>query len=124
YSTLRPKPSTAICAAVIDPCPVEVAAGPFISVRTPILTTSSDTCASEGREASDAKKIPARIILLLNIALLLILFAHLTVYFSCNSVHKFDGRLACHREPRFLLRDRPDCFAALAMTIRLQIAGL
>src|SRR5215208_2390205 len=45
-STLPPKSSTAICAAVTEPWPVGVDAGPFISVRTPILTTSSDTCAS------------------------------------------------------------------------------
>src|SRR3954451_17434241 len=44
--TLPPKSSTAICAAVTDPWPVGVDAGPFISVRTPILTTSSDTCAN------------------------------------------------------------------------------
>src|SRR3954471_4012640 len=47
-STLPPKSSTAICAAVTDPWPVGVDAGPFISVRTPILTTSSDTCANAG----------------------------------------------------------------------------
>src|SRR5689334_1161823 len=45
-STLPPKSSTAICAAVTEPCPVGVEAGPFMSVSTPILTTSSDTCAS------------------------------------------------------------------------------
>src|SRR5450756_998471 len=45
-STLPPKSSTAICAAVTDPWPVGVEAGPFMSVRTPILTTSSETCAS------------------------------------------------------------------------------
>src|SRR5215218_3639115 len=45
-STLPPKSSTAIWAAVTEPWPVGVEAGPFMSVRTPILTTSSDTCAS------------------------------------------------------------------------------
>src|SRR5665811_1306248 len=45
-STLPPKSSTAICAAVTEPWPVGVDAGPFMSVRTPILTTSSETCAS------------------------------------------------------------------------------
>src|SRR3954468_3965493 len=45
-STLPPKSSTAICAAVTEPCPVGVEAGPFMSVSTPILTTSSDICAS------------------------------------------------------------------------------
>src|SRR5256885_1072956 len=44
--TLPPKSSTAICAAVTEPWPVGVDAGPFISVRTPILTTSSEICAS------------------------------------------------------------------------------
>ncbi len=45
-STLPPKSSTAICAAVTDPLPVGLDAGPFMSVRTPILTTSSEICAS------------------------------------------------------------------------------
>src|SRR6267378_6007866 len=45
-STLPPKSSTAICAAVTEPWPVGVDAGPFISVRTPILTTSSEIWAS------------------------------------------------------------------------------
>src|SRR5712671_2490717 len=45
-STLPPKSSTAICAAVTEPWPVGVEAGPFISVRTPILTTSSEIWAS------------------------------------------------------------------------------
>src|ERR1700754_13665 len=44
-STLPPKSSTAICAAVTEPWPVGVEAGPFMSVNTPILTTPSDTCA-------------------------------------------------------------------------------
>src|SRR3954452_6778445 len=52
--TLPPKSSTAICAAVTEPWPVGVEAGPFMSVRTPILTTSSDTCASAADEASIA----------------------------------------------------------------------
>src|SRR5450432_2145447 len=47
-STLPPKSSTAICAAVTEPWPVGVDAGPFMSVRTPILTTSSETWASAG----------------------------------------------------------------------------
>src|SRR5260221_14678482 len=41
-STLPPKSSIAICAAVTEPWPVGVDAGPFMSVRTPILTTSSE----------------------------------------------------------------------------------
>src|ERR1019366_6613546 len=45
-STLPPKSSTAICAAVTEPWPVGVDAGPFMSVRTPILTMSSETWAS------------------------------------------------------------------------------
>ena len=40
--TLPPKSSTAICAAVTEPWPVGVEAGPFMSVSTPILTTSSE----------------------------------------------------------------------------------
>src|SRR6201999_834728 len=47
-STLPPKSSTAICAAVTEPGPVGAEAGPFMSVSTPILTTSSETCASAG----------------------------------------------------------------------------
>src|SRR5947199_4339848 len=43
--TLPPKSSTAICAAVTEPCPVGVDAGPVMSVSTPILTTSSEICA-------------------------------------------------------------------------------
>src|SRR2546423_5844823 len=53
-STLPPKSSTAICAAVTEPWPVGVDAGPFISVRTPILTTSSEICASAAVDASIA----------------------------------------------------------------------
>src|SRR3954454_14164179 len=53
-STLPPKSSIAICAAVTEPWPVGVDAGPFMSVRTPILTTLSDTCASAAGEASVA----------------------------------------------------------------------
>src|SRR5271169_6784751 len=45
-STVPPKSSIAICAAVTEPWPVGVDAGPFMSVRTPILTMSSETCAS------------------------------------------------------------------------------
>src|SRR6266849_2880298 len=55
-STVPPKSSTAICAAVTDPCPVGVDAGPFMSVRTPILTTSSEIWA---RAAGDAKTAAA-----------------------------------------------------------------
>jgi len=51
-NTLPPKSSIAICAAVTEPCPVGVEAGPFMSVRTPILTMSSDICASAAVEAS------------------------------------------------------------------------
>src|SRR6266540_4567774 len=53
-STLPPKSSIAICADVTEPWPVGVAAGPFMSVRTPILTTSSETCASAAVDASIA----------------------------------------------------------------------
>ena len=53
-STLPPKSSTAICAAVTEPWPVGVEAGPFMSVSTPILTTSSDTCASAAGDADIA----------------------------------------------------------------------
>src|SRR5260221_1151765 len=53
-STLPPKSSIAICAAVTEPWPVGVDAGPFMSVSTPILTTSSDTCADAADEASIA----------------------------------------------------------------------
>src|SRR5436189_2707970 len=45
-NTLPPKSSTAICAAVTEPWPVGVEAGPFMSVSTPILTTSSEIWAS------------------------------------------------------------------------------
>jgi hypothetical protein len=34
-----------LCAAVTEPCPVGVDAGPVMSVKTPILTTSSEICA-------------------------------------------------------------------------------
>src|SRR5258708_8850515 len=53
-STVPPKSSIAICAAVTEPWPVGVDAGPFMSVSTPILTTSSDTCAEAADEASIA----------------------------------------------------------------------
>src|SRR5580704_17987390 len=43
--TLPPKSATAISAAATEPAPVGVEAGPDMSVRTPILTTSSETCA-------------------------------------------------------------------------------
>src|SRR5258705_1232788 len=45
-NTLPPKSSTAICAAVTEPWPVGLEPGPFISVRTPILTTSSEIWAT------------------------------------------------------------------------------
>src|SRR3954465_2936723 len=54
--TLPPKSSIAICAAVTEPWPDGVDAGPFMSVRTPILTTSSETCA----EAGDAVAVSDR----------------------------------------------------------------
>ena len=53
-STLPPKSSTAICAAVTEPWPVGVEAGPFMSVSTPILTTSSETCASAAGDDRNA----------------------------------------------------------------------
>src|SRR3954471_15172134 len=57
-STLPPKSSTAICAAVTEPLPVGEDAGPFMSVRTPILTTSSETCAcpADGDSSAAASK--------------------------------------------------------------------
>src|SRR5450755_4300314 len=54
-STVPPKSSTAICAAVTEPCPVGVDAGPFMSVRTPILTMSSEIWAHAPGDASMAK---------------------------------------------------------------------
>ena len=53
-STLPPKSSIAICVAVTEPWPVGVEAGPFMSVSTPILTTSSETCASAADDANIA----------------------------------------------------------------------
>src|SRR6516162_4823102 len=44
-STFPPKSSTAICAAATEPGPLRSEYRPVISVSTPILTTSSDTCA-------------------------------------------------------------------------------
>src|SRR3954465_7885209 len=53
-STLPPKSSTAICAAVTEPCPVGVEAGPFMSLRTPILTTLSEISACAAVVTSSA----------------------------------------------------------------------
>src|SRR5215470_10604383 len=53
--TLPPKSSTAIFAAVTEPWPVGVDPGPLMSVSTPILTTSSETCASAAVEVSIAR---------------------------------------------------------------------
>ena len=61
-STLPPKSSTAICAAVTEPWPVGVEAGPFMSVSTPILTTSSETCAEAADGDSSAAVIIAAMI--------------------------------------------------------------
>src|SRR5882724_2713789 len=58
-STLPPKSSTAICAAVTDPWPVGVDAGPFMSVRTPILTISSETWAGAACDDRTAAAIAA-----------------------------------------------------------------
>src|SRR5881227_1729276 len=55
--TLPPKSSTAIWAAVTEPCPVGVEAGPVMSVSTPILTIPSEICA-EAHEAQP-NKIPS-----------------------------------------------------------------
>src|SRR5277367_396508 len=54
-----------------EPLPVAAEAGPFMSVRTPILTTSSETCADAGTAATTAaaRIMLARIKLLANIAL-------------------------------------------------------
>src|SRR5882724_2403428 len=57
--TLPPKSSTAICAAVTEPWPVGVDAGPFMSVRTPILTTSSEICARAGDASAAAASSPS-----------------------------------------------------------------
>src|SRR3569833_1987016 len=59
--TLPPKSSTAICAAVTEPWPVGVEAGPFMSVSTPILTTSSESCASASDKGSSTAASAARI---------------------------------------------------------------
>src|SRR3954454_3622450 len=53
-NTLPPKSSIAICAAVTEPWPVGVEAGPFMSVSAPILTSSSDTGASTAVDTSIA----------------------------------------------------------------------
>src|SRR5437899_2317526 len=67
-STLPPKSSTAICAAVTEPWPVGVDAGPFMSVRTPILTTSSEICASaDGDDNTAAANAPSMDIFLAEI---------------------------------------------------------
>src|ERR1700722_15378197 len=58
-STVPPKSSTAICAAVTEPWPVGVDAGPFMSVSTPILTTSSETWAMAGQDAIAAANATA-----------------------------------------------------------------
>src|SRR3954452_24315836 len=50
--TLPPKSSTAICEAVTEPWPVGVEAGPFMSVRTPIFTTSPEIWAKAAGDAS------------------------------------------------------------------------
>src|SRR5258707_13867025 len=53
-STLPPKSSIAICPAGTEPWPVGVEAGPFMSVSTPILTTSSEIWASAEGEGNAA----------------------------------------------------------------------
>src|SRR3954470_8738126 len=59
-STLLQNSSIAICAAVTEPWPVGFDAGPFMSVRTPILTKSSETWASAAVDASiAAARIPS-----------------------------------------------------------------
>src|ERR1700710_865051 len=58
--TLPPKSSPAICAAVTEPWPDGVDAGPFMSVSTPILTTSSDTCAEAADDSSASARPAAR----------------------------------------------------------------
>jgi hypothetical protein len=49
--TVPPKSSTAICAAATEPGPSAAEEGPDMSVSTPILTTSSETCALAGSAA-------------------------------------------------------------------------
>src|SRR3954465_14257690 len=71
--TLPPKSSIAICAAVTEPCPVGVDAGPFMSVRTPILTTSSDTWASAAVDSSNAAKVASAKRVLAGMSCLLLL---------------------------------------------------
>ena len=54
--TLPPKSSTAICAAVTEPWPVGVDAGPDMSVSTPILTTSSEIWAEAPVDDSSSSR--------------------------------------------------------------------
>src|SRR5438270_10732120 len=60
-STVLPKSSIAICADVTEPWPVGVDAGPFMSVSTPILTTSSEIWAWARVDASIAAASVPRI---------------------------------------------------------------
>src|SRR5262249_22535911 len=50
--TLPPKSSMAICTAATEPGPSAPDEGPDMSVRTPIFTTSSETCALAGSVAA------------------------------------------------------------------------
>jgi hypothetical protein len=63
---LPPKSSIAICAAVTDPWPVGVEAGPVMSVSTPILTTSSETWALAMPRLEVSSKAERPIVLPLN----------------------------------------------------------
>src|SRR3569832_1267956 len=76
--TLPPKSSIAICAAVTEPWPVGVEAGPVMSGRTPILTTSSETWALAILRL-DASSTAARPIVLALIFIMSSLFVGLTV---------------------------------------------
>src|SRR3984893_16952267 len=59
-----------MCPSVRDPCPVGVDAGPFMSVRTPILTTSSEIWAkAAGDDKIAAANTPNRNSFLAEIAL-------------------------------------------------------
>src|ERR1700722_1954177 len=87
-STLPPKSSTAICAAVTDPWPVDVDAGPFMSVRTPILTMSSDIWADAGGDdtIAAASATPSMVVLLANISSPPVTLGHVGPYCLARSL--------------------------------------
>src|SRR5260370_42586002 len=101
-STLKPTSSTAICAAVTGPWPVGVDAGPFMSVRTPILTTSSDIWASaDGDDNSAAAHAPSMGIFLAEITNVLPLpIGALAVLLARELKHSRLTLLQLFRSPR------------------------